>query len=288
MTPALLLAIALSAQPADPAGAPFAMRVQAAALDSRCGLLTPAERAALDAGLNQSRRERLESGVDAADLDGWEASLRERADALDCRSEQAHAVAADIGDAYRAWLNAPTAEYRGDHRSWRADRRTGGPSRWRVRQDAQGAAFGLEDARGGRVALAGRGEKTPASAVLVLRDGAKAARPMDSTAGGLVEPFGGDPVAAWGPPPNAQTRWWANARLDPADAASLAPDGLAPAYGFEFPRQALDALARLEPRESARIDLLAADGRRIGRVWIEAGALGPALAFADAARFETN
>lgn len=287
MTPVLLLALTLSAQPADPAGEPFAIRVQAAALDARCGLLTPAERAALDAGLNQSRRERLESGVDAADLDGWEASLRERADELDCRSERARAVAADIGEAYRAWLHAPTANYRGDHRSWRADRRTGDAAGWRVRQDAQNTAFGL-DASGGRVALAGRSDKPPASAVLVLRDSAKAARPMDSTAGGLVDPPGGDPVAVWGPPPNAQTRWWAQARLAAADASGLAPDGDAPAYGFEFPRQALDALARLEPRESARIDLLAADGRRIGRIWIEAGALGPALAFADAARFETN
>lgn len=276
---ALLAALSLaSAADADP----FAMRVGAAALDDACGALSAGERAALEAGLAQARREHLRRGVGGSDLHGWEARVRGEAAAIPCRSERAEAIFAAIRSAYRAWLAQPGADYPGPRRSWAVNRHAGEDRPWIVRQDSADARFGLALAGDQATALlAGRSQTAPASAALVVRDAARAPRPVDATAGGLLPPPGGEPLAAWGPPSGREIRWWASGS-HPGSAASYAPEGEGRAYAFAFPAAALEALAELDPREAARIELHARDGTRIGSVWMEAGLLRAALDFASA------
>jgi hypothetical protein len=263
-------------------GDPFAMRVGAAALDDACGGLSSGERAALESGLAQARREHLRRGVGGSDLVGWEARLRDDAATIPCGSEQAEAVFATIRSAYRAWLAQPGADYPGPRRSWTVDRLAGEDRPWSVRQETQDARFGLALTGNEATALlAGRSDTPPASAALVIRDTARAPRPVDATAGGLLPPPGGEPLAAWGPPSGREARWWANGS-HPGSASAYAPEGEGRPYAFAFPAAALEALAELEPRESARIDLHARDGARIGSVWMEAGLLRAALDFASA------
>lgn len=295
MTPLLLAALAaLSAT--DPATA-FALRAQAAAIDESCNALASHERAALDAGLAQSRRDLQRGGVAESDLLGWEARLREDAQAQGCASQFSQAAIDRYRHAYRIWMREIRAEFDGPRRAWRAERPQAPPPRsargseeqgpWRVIQTADAARFGLAMTDKGPVAmLAGRLSAAPASATLVLRDRDRA-RPVDATAGGLLPPPGGEPLAAWGPPRDGQTRFLATARYGGAAAARYSPEGEGRAYAFAFSRAALDALARLEPQESARLDIHAANGARLETVWVEAGLLQSALDFVDAA-FASN
>ncbi|XBQ15121.1 MAG: hypothetical protein ABL308_09120 [Oceanicaulis sp.] len=276
MTPAaILLSLALAASEAAPD--PYADRVALRAADSACALFAPAERALLDALVALARDDAVRGGADPAALDRYEAS----AGAPDCDGP----LTARLAEGHRAQIDrlAPLTEiaFPGRHQHWISERRRRGAPDWRVRQSTAEAEATLGLAPGeeeDRFVLAYRAEAAPAFAVIVFRDPARQAHPLDFTAGGLLPAPGGDPVSAWGGGARAEIRIPASGRLDPDTAARLAPAGGAPARGFVFPDRALRAMTHLTPRDGVRVEFTGADGRPAGAYWFETGMLNAALA----------
>ncbi|MGY6628047.1 MAG: hypothetical protein ACXIVL_05985 [Oceanicaulis sp.] len=277
----VLAALVLAAAPPPHLDHEALLRLRAG--DAACALLTGAERRFLDAVLAQARDDAIVAGAGEAMLDRYEGAPR----TPDCDDAALHALAG----AHRARLGVlaemtqPTLP--GRRQSWdvRPLAAAGRPG-WRVAQmlGDQPAAFGLYEERSARApALALRLDAVAPRAVMVMRDPARQATPVDRTIGGLRPAPGGDPVSAWGAYAGAEQRFMANGRLAPGTAEHLAPAGGAPAYGFTFPDEALAALAALTPREGVRIDLVRLDGRVTQSLWIEVGALRAALLLASEA-----
>lgn len=280
ITPALA-ALILASAPPPPLDHEALLRLRAG--DAACALLTDVERRFLDIVLDQARDDAVVAGADEALLDRYERAARAPA----CDDPALHAAAS----AHRAGLQGEEGVTQpvlpGRRQSWtvRPPAMAGRPG-WRVVQmlGDQPAAFGLYEARGARApALALRAEATAPRAVMVMRDPARQAAPVDRTIGGLRPPPGGDPLSAWGAYAGGEQRFMANGRLAPETAGHLAPAGGAPAYGFTFPDEALNALAGLTPREGVRIDLVRLDGRVTQSLWVEVGALRAALLLASEA-----
>ncbi len=280
ITPALT-ALLLAATAPPPPDHEALLRLRAG--DAACSLLTPVERRFLDIVLDQARDDAIVSGADEARLDRYERAARTPAcdDAILTASAEAHRARLTG----LAELTQPTLP--GRRQSWtvRPPAFAGRPG-WRVMQimDDQPAAFGLYEARGARApALALRSAALAPRAVMVMRDPARQAAPVDRTIGGLRPAPGGHPVSAWGAWAGGEQRFMANGRLAPEAAGHLAPAGGATAYGFTFPDEALAALAALTPREGVRIDLVQLDGRVTRSFWIEVGAVRAALLLASEA-----
>ncbi|MCH8490364.1 MAG: hypothetical protein LAT81_10615 [Oceanicaulis sp.] len=280
ITPALA-ALILAAAPPPPPDHEALLRLRAG--DEACALLTPVERSFLDIVLAQLRDDAVVAGADEAMLNRYERAPR----VVGCEDPDLHATA----DAHQMRLNAQAELTQpilpGRRQSWtvRPPAMAGRPG-WRATQmlGDHPAAFGLYEARGARApALALRAEATAPRAVMVMRDPARQASPVDRTIGGLRPAPGGDPLSAWGAYAGGEQRFMANARLAPNIAEHLAPAGGAPAYGFTFPDEALNALAALTPREGVRIDLVRLDGRVTQSLWIEVGAVRAALLLASEA-----
>ena len=282
ITPALAALILAATPPANaPSDHEALLRLRAG--DAACALLTPVERRFLDVVLDQLRDDAVMAGADDAMIDRYESAAR--TPACDDGALRASAQAHRARLAELAELPPPTLP--GRRQSWtvRPPAMAGRPG-WRVVQmlGDQPAAFGLYEARGARApALALRTDALAPRAVMVMRDPARQAAPVDRTIGGLRPAPGGDPLSAWGAYAGGEQRFMANARLAPDTAEHLAPAGGAPAYGFTFPDEALSALSSLTPREGVRIDLLRLDGQVTRSLWIEAGALRAALLLASEA-----
>lgn len=281
MITSALAALLLASAPPPPLDHEALLRLRAG--DAACALLTDVERRFLDIVLDQARDDAVVAGADEAMLDRYERAARAPA----CDDPALHAAA----NAHRAGIRGDEGVTQhilpGRRQNWTvlppAD--AGRPG-WRVTQmlGDQPAAFGLYEARGARSpALALRAEATAPRAVMVMRDPARQAAPVDRTIGGLRPAPGGDRLSAWGAYAGGEQRFMANARLVPETAGHLAPAGGAPAYGFTFPDAALTALTALTPREGVRIDLLRLDGRVTQSLWIEVGALRAALLLASEA-----
>ncbi|MCC5996419.1 MAG: hypothetical protein JJU18_08640 [Oceanicaulis sp.] len=281
-----LAALALAGTAPDSASATPAdhealLRLRAG--DDACTLLTQTERGYLDAVLVQVR--------DDAILAGWppgEIDRRARAvTAPACDDPDLLETAARHTERLTALAELTWPVLPGRLREWRVrPPLSAGRTGWRVSQSLgdQPAAFGLYETRSTRSpALAWRAERQAVHAVLIMRDPARQDAPVDRTVGGLRAAPGGDPVSAWGAYAGGEQRFSSTARLDAETAAHLAPAGGDHAHAFAFPEAALAALAALEPRESARVDLRAPDGGLAGRYWIEVGALRAALMLASEA-----
>lgn len=247
--------------------------------DEACGVFSQAERALLDAAIARTRDDAVRAGAAPQRLDRVEAARRP----LPC----ADAGLAELATAHRARISdlAGFTEIRfdGASRVWivnrRPPRRGAGPG-WRVLQSAPGTAnFGVAHIEGEPVfALAFNADAPAASAVLVMRDPARQAYPVDFTAGGLLAAPGGDPASAWGAPPSQERRWLAADRMAPETAAALAPASGDPARGFLFSEDALAEMAQLTPREGVAVELRDRAGDISERFWFEVGALRAALA----------
>ena len=269
----------------------FMMRARALAADEACDLLSPAERRALQAGLEISRVELRAAGAPSHRIDAALARAGADPALTDCRSPVVQGLADAVHGAHRAYMQQRRMRFEGRHRGWDANRGALEPGDWAVVQGIGETArlgWALGETGDGALLLAASVETRPAAAVLTLRDPARAA-PTDATAGGLVATASDDPLAAYAPPPWARRTIFASRRIGPDLTARLlaapAPGSLL--SGFEFPPGAFDAMARLDPRESARVELHGSDGSVIEAWWVEIGALRAAIDFIaaeDAAR----
>lgn len=296
MPAALLLTAALgNSASASEAETNFYVRAEALAADEACGFLTPPERDILQAGLAQARRDLAAAGIAPARIEAALSVIRTDRRLAACASEPVEALAGQARAAAIEVMRQPAQGFAGPRRTWRVDRTRYDFVRWAALQEFGGARFGRAvlspdstprnriDERELGTALVLAGETAAVSAVLVLRDTGQAAQRYDRTLGGLLALPDGEPLARYSAPPHAERRVVASGRLSAERAQRLFSDGAEsgdPASGFVFPDTALEALAELDPGESAAIELYDSRGLRIDRLWIEAGHLRAALTFA--------
>ncbi|MEO1037905.1 MAG: hypothetical protein AAFX09_00030 [Pseudomonadota bacterium] len=258
----------------------YLLRAEASAADRACDLFTLSEKRVLAAGLRQSSADLLAAGASLRAIEAADRRIDSDPSLQNCDGEQVQAIATRVRQAHQIYMSQIVWELPGRVRSWIANRGHSLEGMWPIRQDLDAAtAIGWakrED--GGALLLATRVDGRPASAVIIMRDRTRA-EPSDATAGGLLPPPGGEPLAAFGPPPWAEKRIFASERLDRREARIFAPAGERQALAFSFPASALETLVDLDPREGVRIELLNGEGGAVESWWMEVGALRAAVDF---------
>lgn len=282
----LTVALSLASPAIDGATAErgYILRAEASAADAACSLFTQSEKRVLAAGLRQAHADLIAAGASGRAIASARGRINADATLRDCASARVASIADKVKQAHQLYMSQRRWELPGRALSWRADRGGGAPGAWPIRQDLSAhAVFGWASLEsGGALVLAARSPNRPTTALITLRD-ASAAEPVDATAGGLLAPPNGEPLAAFGPPPWAQKRVFASQRLSPGQASLLAPtldgDDAPGAIAFSFPASALEALVELDPREGVRIDLINGDGAPVQTWWMEVGGLRAAVDF---------
>lgn len=239
---------------------------------ARCKLFEPRVQAALAAGALQARGAALRLGAADGAVDAASAQARAKADATPCASPDLRVAAQRVRAAFLGWSRQATLALPGGRGSWSA-------RRW---PDREGpfwalATSGLLDGRRFTAGLrkAGRSDG-PAEFVvetsapdagrawlvrLVFRDPARAPRPYLAPGGA--------------PPPQAE-------RVTASSGRTVLDGG--GAWRLRFAPAAADALAALDPRENARLELVVSTptGDRTSSVLIEAGDFAVGRAFLSA------
>lgn len=268
------------------APARLARLIEVAAIDEACALLEPGQRAVLDREILTARHQAEREGLTTATYRAGSERIQRRWSTPDCESQDTRHPVMRYQQALDGWLLGGERRFDGPRRIWTAGRAEEGTSDWILAQDA---AHGDLSARFGSarigdravVLLSLRSARRPASAVLILRDIALAPRPFDFTSGGRREPPGGEPLAALGALASGQQRIWTSGVL--RDGGRFAPEGEGGTASFTFPDDTLERLMALDAAEGARVDFYDSAGARMGRIWIEIGALRQARDYALAA-----
>jgi hypothetical protein len=270
---ALFLTLLLLATPAAAAGpeVTFAERSALLGADRACGLFTPSLRSALDAATAQARGAVLRSGWTELRTDSLAASARAEGARRRCDDPLLQRTAESARQGFAGWARLPSMRFAGGTRIWMA-RRTQDPDKFYLRQDIDAphaAAFGLrEDGRRASVTLRlplAAGESAPSSARIYFRDRARAPRSAADLPGRTRNDL----------PALAASR--AAATVVIAQARHVETGERGRAALFVFPDSALHAMAVLDPREAATIELDTPKG--LMRLYLEIGDLGAARAF---------
>lgn len=248
----------------------------------RCHLFAPELLGALEAAEAQARGAALRGGAQRATLDRAAEAAATKAQSVACNSQDLATIAQRVRTAFEGFSHLQAMTYPGDHAAWRAERPLSRKPRWTLSQQINAparATFGLVNDNG-KVSLvlvtSDLGALRASTARLVLRDGAKApdayidARRSDLA--GHVAP-----------------RWCTRTFL--ASAKGEAPETLDIVHGqasaaFTFPKEAIAALADLDPREAVAIELVypGVKGDRVDTVLVEVGDFAAGRAFVLAAK----
>jgi hypothetical protein len=269
-----------SASHAQSADTIFGERAYALALDDRCALFSPAQRDALDAARLQARGVLLRGGVAAYRLNHYTAQLTQDAAGQGCASELTLALRDRVIDAFSAYVRMRDMNFPGESFGWMADRQAfTADAAWVLLQDTGVVRAGLS-AVGGHLAfsVSSPSQREYTSAVLVTRDPERDDELFDPTSDGVFLPPAEAEWARWTPPEHARRLVWASNHVaDPMIELLFEEDDNRPLY--RFPDSAIEALASLDPRETARIDYMDQQGNRVRSVYIEVGDFSAALAF---------
>lgn len=247
------------------------------AADARCHLFSPEVGHALAAARVQARNAALRAGDSSTAVEATERRAVDKASGVDCRSRGLALAAERLRTAFADYAKLQVMRFPGPQSAWRAERPYpdyhGGP-RWGLLQAVLGqGGWVLLGTTGGVVTvLDARPHAAPAaSARLVMRDPARLAQPY-------LDP-GRRELAAQAPPRDVSQVFIARSRS--TAAKSLLPAGASSGTTYQFPTEALSALARLDPREFATLELVypGVKGDRIATAWIEIGDLAAAEAF---------
>ncbi len=270
---ALILAAVLLAGPAAAAGpeVAFAERTALLGADRACGLFAPPMRAALEAAAWQARGVLLRSGWSEVRADTLGAGARAEGARRPCADPVLARAAEGARAGFSGWSRLMAMRFPGGERAWAA-RRTQDPERFYLRQDIPGpraAAFGVRE-DGSRAAVTLRlplaaGEAAPAAARLYYRDRARAPRSAADLPGRTRT---GLPALA-ASRASASVVFAQGRRLETVEKMRFAL--------FTFPDATLAALAALDPREAAEIEIDAVGGPV--RLYLEVGDLAAARAF---------
>ena len=236
---------------------------------ARCGLFSAEVQTALAAGALQARGAALRAGASAAVLDAAAARAGLRASREPCGSPDLRLAAERVRGAFSGWGRQAVLDLPGVRGGWSARRFPDRPQPfWALstRTDVNGATvmLGFRKAEGSRGPAAFAAEAAAPDAGraylvrLVVRDPRLAPQPY---------------LAADGAPPTGAT-------LSVMASGKRALNGGA-AWRWAFPDSAADALARLDPREHARLELVF-PGERTVSTLIEAGDFAVGRAFLSA------
>ncbi|WP_409020151.1 hypothetical protein [Brevundimonas vesicularis] len=226
-------------------------RSVAVAAQSKCRLFEPRLAAALSAATLQARGAALRSGVEATALAATSARARSRVASVPCADADLRTMASRVEAGFAGWSRAARITFPGSRSDWRGDRFASTSEAWRLVQD--GAASGAPV----RIGLVGRSPLDTRLAAVVSFDGAGrpyAARLLIRNAQVMPRPWlVGDGL----PPENARASYFATG-VRAAEAGVLSV-GQRRGDQWAFPQSAADALARLDPRETFRIEFLFRD-----------------------------
>lgn len=254
---------------------------------ARCGLFSPDVASALDAARLQAHGAALRAGLGPVDVAAVERRAEAKADATPCASRDLALAAGRVREAFQGYARLRTMQFPGRSGLWIADRAPIAPVRdgkavagplWTLFETAAmtggGATVGLIGSPGLVALITTADSGQAAAARLVLRDPGKTARPY-------LDPRRDDLASRVAP------QWLSRAYLarsiGPAPR-SLLPKGVKAGVLVVFPRDASDALAALDPREAARLDLIfpTRGGERVESALIEAGDFAAGRAFLTA------
>jgi hypothetical protein len=275
LTAAIALAMACLGAPAVMAQGPLELyyeRVLMSTAGERCKLFTPDIASGLNAAAAQARGAALRSGADEKTLDAVRRRAELKAYGAACKGKDMTVAAERVRNAFSGYGKIWKMNFPGARGGWSADRAQPGKQgepRWRLSQAQGEVRFGiLADSEGERLTVvfpAGRAEGA-ASARLLLRDPAKAARPyIDNRKAGLAGSMA---------PRASSVAFLANGK-------GAAPASVGGGVAFSFPASAMTALERLDPREAATVELVFPSRRRerVEKTLIEIGDFAAGRAF---------
>lgn len=247
--------------------------------DARCRLFKPGVGSALDAARAQARGATLRSGASEAQVTALEARAQSKAGAAPCNSHDLTTAADRVRKAFDGYSTMLRMTYPGDRATWQADRSVSATIPiWRLSQPAGFGAdrlvFGLEGrANQMRAVVVFADAAQPYTARLVLRDTLR-------TQGPYLNARNAKGLAANAAPRNASRVFGAETR-DSAPV-TLLPAGAKTGLSFRFPRDAIDAMSRLDPREAATLEFVFT-GRAgqdvVRRAYVEVGDFAAGRAF---------
>ena len=261
-------AVARAASPSAAQGLYYERALMSRA-DLRCQLFSASTAQALAAAREEARSAALRAGDAPAAVDATRDRALAKADAVDCRSAGLQTAAARLRQAYADYSKLSVMRFPGARSAWQAERpdpRLQG-QRWALVEALPGTGgWVLFGQVGGAPALldARKGAAPAASARLVVRDPA----------------HWGEPVLADAPPQGSASRTFlARARTTPAQ--TLLPAGATGGHLYLFSGDMWDALTRLDPRETGRIELVypQAGRERVIAAPLEIGDVAAARAF---------
>ncbi|MGZ3304685.1 MAG: hypothetical protein ACXU8U_02390 [Asticcacaulis sp.] len=284
----LIAALALAALPAaaqtpDATSAQAVKRYLLMRLNDRCGLLDAPASVALKAGYVQARNAAIRAGHEMSSLRPWLDQADAAAASADCRSQGIATEMAYAQNAYRTFVVQMKLDLPGIRGAWTAVRTHQDDAQWRLVQyqnspDAD-LAFGLYGTLGDNAL----------SVMARLSDGAHPyaarlwVRDPNRVAVGVIDPapyavssrapvgfstMGSASFAAYGE--TGVSTW-----LHPSQPVNFAGFALGGTYvgaqtpvaaqRFDFPKAAIVAMARLDPREEVVIQFDCDDGPRYAR-----------------------
>jgi len=247
--------------------------------DARCRLFKPAVGSALDAARAQARGATLRSGVSEGQVSALEARARAKAGAASCGSRDLTTAADRVRLAFDGYSTMLRMTYPGDRATWQADRSISATIPvWRLSQPIKFGGdrlvFGLSGRTNQMLAVASFADDAqPYAARLVLRDTLR-------TQGPYLNARNARGLAANAAPRNA-SRVFGSETRDVAPP-TLLPTGAKTGMSFRFPREASDALSRLDPREAATVEFLftSRSGQDVvRRAYVEVGDFAAGRAF---------
>jgi hypothetical protein len=292
---ALALASALTALPAAAhAAAPAATtalyeRTLMERAGARCRLFRPDILFALSASATQARGAAVRAGIPFGEIDGAEARARGVADAVACDNRDLIVAADKLRKIFTDYAQLRSMVFPGQFADWRAERphpalpgRPAAIMQWNLLQFApigeKPTMLGLVSAQGGATFPSGltvvspkASAMTAATARLVMRDPAKTDQVYIDTR---------RPALAGRTPPRLLDQVFV-ARARYAAPTALLPPGVRQGEAFVFPDAAAQAMAKLDPREAVRIDIVYATlaGERVETSVFEVGDFAAARAF---------
>ena len=247
--------------------------------DARCRLFKPAIGSALDAARAQARGAALRSGVSEVQVQAVEQRARAKAGSAACNSADLQTAAGRVRQAFDGYSTMLRMNYPGDRAAWQADRSVSATIPvWRLSQPAGFGAdrlmFGLAGRAKDLLAVATFADNAqPYTARLVLRDTLR-------TQGPYLNARNAKGLAANAAPRNASRVFGAETR-DTAPV-TLLPTGAKTGLSFRFPREAADAMSRLDPREAVSVEFVftSRGGQDVvRRAYVEVGDFAAGQAF---------
>lgn len=247
--------------------------------DARCRLFKPAVGSALDAARAQARGAVLRSGASEVQVQAVEQRARAKAGAAACNSKDMQTAAGRVRQAFDGYSTMMRMSYPGDRATWQADRSISATIPvWRLSQPAgfgrDRLVFGLSGRANDMLAVATFTDNAqPYTARLVVRDTLR-------TQGPYLNARNAKGLAANAAPRNA-SRVFAAGTRDMAPV-SLLPTGAKTGLSFRFPREAAEAMSRLDPREAATVEFVFTSRSGVDtvrRAYVEVGDFAAGRAF---------